>query len=212
MAKHTAEPVPEGPEAIRNAMQAGAYDHLDQIASLGPQAPNDTLRHWAGSGWDLSQNLRSIFDDGVDLFNQRAANETTRLENAGELNKGFNPAAAATPDQTIGMGVVQGLGKSGPGPVAQSAGAAAALRLFPGTLKTDGELANIAKIATGPAQAVADLPRLTTVTPAFSPRPAIMPAVAAHAASLPLTRRGDDTGNPAAPTPAGSWPPFALWQ
>lgn len=199
-----------------DAMQAGAYDRLDEMAGGGRQAMGSAA-DWARPGGDLSQNLRPLFGDKVDLFNQRAANELTRWSNANRLNLGFNPAAAMVPDASMAAAGANAIGKLASDPISQGVAGAGVRKLIPGTLKTDAELANIAGIATGPADAIASLPTVTRVSQPLPAAAYVLPAAAAHVASLPrLTddSAGSQTAPPqdtsqGGPQPSGAqWPPY----
>jgi hypothetical protein len=213
LAKYGIQPTPEGTDAVQNAMQAGAYDYLRGVVGQGRQAMGE-VADWSQPSSDISQNLRTLFGDKVDLFNQRAANEATRWSNANRLNLGFNPAASSVPEASMGVASLNAATKLPPNAGAQALAGAGLRQLIPGTLKTDAELANIAKIATGPADAIANLPMIPGKSLSLPVRAFTLPAAAAHVASVPaLTGDGGGGQTPASVQPSSApWPPFALWQ
>jgi len=196
----------QGEGTLNNAMQAGAYDGLYQAVNSGRRPAADLLDDLAPGGHTID-TLQGVFGEKVDGFAQRIGNEVARNSNAVKLNRGFDPFAASRPDGSLGVAGANGLQTVAPGgPVSQAVVGAGLRQLFPGTLKTDAELANIAKIATGSAQDVASLPPRVRMVQPLPPQAYTLPAAVAHLASLPSLTDGPGGSQAADPGPAQTPP------
>src|SRR6185312_4714832 len=166
--------------------------------------------------------LREFFGDKVDRFAEGIYNEAERARNAAQLNRGFDPFSASRLDGTMATAGTDGAKTLVAGQMPQAVIGAGLRRIIPGTLKTDAELANIAKIATSPAEAVAALPPRLIATQPLPVQAYTLPAEAAHLMSLPRLDGSGGTQGQAVPPPSqppapeslqsssASWPPFPL--